>query len=67
MRIVQLANAYSPTSGGLRTVVDALGRGYVAAGHDRVLVIPGKRHTREEGSQGSSSRSPASRSAADTG
>ncbi|NUR57110.1 MAG: glycosyltransferase [Catenulispora sp.] len=52
MRIVQLANAYSPTSGGLRTVVDALGRGYVAAGHERVLVIPGKRHSREQSASG---------------
>jgi alpha-1,6-mannosyltransferase len=43
MRIVQLANMYSPTSGGLRTVVDALGRGYRAAGHDRILVVPGAR------------------------
>ncbi|MFL6116284.1 MAG: glycosyltransferase [Catenulispora sp.] len=46
MRIVQLANAYSPTSGGLRTVVDALGRGYAAAGHERILVIPGRRYSR---------------------
>ncbi|MBS2537720.1 glycosyltransferase [Catenulispora sp. NF23] len=52
MRIVQLANAYSPTSGGLRTVVDTLGRGYVAAGHERVLVIPGQRHSREQGDEG---------------
>ncbi|NUR26555.1 MAG: glycosyltransferase [Catenulispora sp.] len=52
MRIVQLANAYSPTSGGLRTVVDALGRGYAAAGHERVLVIPGRRHTRTETESG---------------
>ncbi|MFL6124121.1 glycosyltransferase [Actinophytocola sp.] len=46
MKIVQLANFYSPTSGGLRTVVDTLGRGYVAAGHERVLVVPGPRRTR---------------------
>ena len=52
MRIVQLANAYNPTSGGLRTVVDELGRGYVAAGHERVLVIPGQRHSREESESG---------------
>ena len=49
MRIVQLANAYSPTSGGLRTAVDRLGHGYAAAGHERVLVVPGRewavRHT----------------------
>lgn len=43
MRIVQLANFYGPVSGGLRTAVDALGRGYHAAGHERVLVVPGKR------------------------
>jgi alpha-1,6-mannosyltransferase len=46
MKIVQLANFYSPISGGLRTVVDTLGRGYVEAGYERVLVIPGKRRTR---------------------
>ncbi|RDI65212.1 glycosyltransferase [Nocardia pseudobrasiliensis] len=41
MRIVQLANFYTPASGGLRTCVDETGRGYLAAGHDRVLVVPG--------------------------
>ncbi len=41
MRIAQLANFYSPASGGLRTAVDALGRGYVAAGHERALLVPG--------------------------
>ncbi|MFI9505445.1 glycosyltransferase [Nocardia sp. NPDC052566] len=41
MRIVQLANFYTPASGGLRTCVDEIGRGYTAAGHDRVLVVPG--------------------------
>jgi alpha-1,6-mannosyltransferase len=43
MRIVQLANFYTPTSGGLRTAVDTIGRGYLAAGHDRVLIVPGRR------------------------
>ena len=46
MRIVQLANFYSPISGGLRTVVDTLGRGYAALGHERVLVVPGDRAAR---------------------
>lgn len=41
MRIVQLANFYTPASGGLRTCVDEIGRGYTAAGHERVLVVPG--------------------------
>jgi alpha-1,6-mannosyltransferase len=52
VRIVQLANLYSPVSGGLRTAVDALGRGYVAAGHERVLVVPGRSFTRREGAAG---------------
>lgn len=43
MRIVQLANFYTPTSGGLRTAVDTIGLGYLTAGHDRVLVVPGRR------------------------
>ncbi len=42
MRIVQIANFYTPTSGGLRTCVDEIGRGYVAAGHERILVVPGR-------------------------
>jgi alpha-1,6-mannosyltransferase len=42
-RIAQVANFYGPQSGGLRTTVDMLGRGYVAAGFDRLLVVPGER------------------------
>jgi alpha-1,6-mannosyltransferase len=42
MRIVQIANFYTPTSGGLRTCVEELGRGYVAGGHERILVVPGE-------------------------
>ncbi len=41
MRIVQLANLVTPDSGGLRRVIEELGAGYVAAGHDRVVVTPG--------------------------
>jgi len=41
MRIAQLANFVGPTSGGLRRAVDKLGRGYIRAGHDRLLIIPG--------------------------
>jgi alpha-1,6-mannosyltransferase len=48
MRIAQLANFYSPTSGGLRTAVDTIGCGYLAAGHDRVLIVPGPRRTEED-------------------
>lgn len=41
MRIVHLANAYTPRSGGIRTMVQALGCGYQARGHEFVLVAPG--------------------------
>jgi alpha-1,6-mannosyltransferase len=40
MRIVRLANFVAPRSGGLRTALAELGAGYLAAGHEPVLVIP---------------------------
>lgn len=48
MRILHVANAYTPRSGGIRTTVHALGAGYRAAGHEFVLVVPGPRHCDEE-------------------
>ncbi len=41
MRIAQLANFVGATSGGMRTAIEQLGRGYVDAGAERLLVIPG--------------------------
>lgn len=41
MRIAQLANFVGSTSGGMRTAIEQLGRGYVDAGAERLLVIPG--------------------------
>lgn len=41
MRIAQVANFYGPRSGGLRTALNRLGRGYRDAGHDSLLVVPG--------------------------
>ncbi|WP_402468620.1 glycosyltransferase [Isoptericola aurantiacus] len=41
MRIVQVANAYAPRSGGIRTAMHALSREYLARGHEPVLVVPG--------------------------
>jgi alpha-1,6-mannosyltransferase len=43
MRIVRLANYVAPHSGGLRTSLRELGAGYLAAGHEAVLIIPGAR------------------------
>jgi alpha-1,6-mannosyltransferase len=42
MRIVQFANFYTPTSGGLRTCVEEIGRRYRELGHERVLAVPGR-------------------------
>jgi len=41
MRIVQTANFYHPTSGGLRTAMHQLAAGYQRAGHESVLIVPG--------------------------
>ncbi|MGR8011719.1 glycosyltransferase [Streptomyces hypolithicus] len=52
LRIVRLANFVTPASGGLRTALRELGRGYRAAGHEPVLVVPGKRENDENTAQG---------------
>lgn len=41
VRIAQLANFVGATSGGMRVAIENLGRGYQAAGANRLLVIPG--------------------------
>ena len=41
MRIAQLANFIGPSSGGMKTAVQALGTGYADAGAARLLVLPG--------------------------
>jgi alpha-1,6-mannosyltransferase len=52
MRIVRLANYVAPHSGGLRTSLRELGAGYLAAGHDPVLIIPGEQDSDEQTPQG---------------
>ena len=52
MRIAQLANFVGPTSGGMKVVIDQLGAGYVAAGHERIFVRPGPRDAIMETEQG---------------
>lgn len=52
MRIVRLANFVAPRSGGLRTALRALGAGYLAAGHEPVLIVPGDRDDDEQTPQG---------------
>ncbi|MFI9602215.1 glycosyltransferase [Streptomyces sp. NPDC052043] len=52
LTLVRLANFVAPASGGLRTALRELGKGYQAAGHTPVLIIPGERHTDQETEQG---------------
>lgn len=52
LRIVRIANFVTPVSGGLRTALRHLGAGYLAAGHQPVLVVPGPRYRDEQTEQG---------------
>ncbi|WP_225821866.1 glycosyltransferase [Streptomyces naphthomycinicus] len=52
LRIVRLANFVAPASGGLRTALRELGRGFRAAGHEPVLIVPGERHSDRDTEQG---------------
>ncbi|MGW4888821.1 glycosyltransferase [Streptomyces murinus] len=52
LRIVRLANFVAPASGGLRTALRELGKGFLAAGHEPVLIVPGDRHTDTDTEQG---------------
>jgi alpha-1,6-mannosyltransferase len=52
VRIVQLANFYTPVSGGLRTCLEQTGAGYLSAGHERVLLVPGPADRDEQTSAG---------------
>ena len=52
LTIVRLANFVAPASGGLRTALRELGKGYQQAGHRTVLVVPGEHAGDEESEQG---------------
>ncbi|MEV6598246.1 glycosyltransferase [Actinoplanes sp. NPDC051346] len=52
LRIVRLANFVSPRSGGLRTALRHLGEGYRQAGHEPILIVPGRGHSDEMTDQG---------------
>lgn len=52
LRIVRLANFVAPASGGLRTALRELGKGYRSAGHDPVLIVPGEHADDRETEQG---------------
>ncbi|WP_231123526.1 glycosyltransferase [Nocardioides sambongensis] len=48
MRIAQLANFVGAASGGMRTALAELGRGYVDSGVERLLVVPGPTDARHD-------------------
>ncbi|SFD08327.1 glycosyltransferase [Streptomyces aidingensis] len=52
LRIVRIANFVAPASGGLRTALRELGAGYLAAGHEPVLIVPGPSHDDRRTAQG---------------
>ena len=52
LRIVRLANFVAPASGGLRTALRELGKGFKLAGHDPVLVVPGEKYSDCDTEQG---------------
>ncbi|MET0425222.1 MAG: glycosyltransferase, partial [Actinoplanes sp.] len=52
MRIVRLANFVTTHSGGLRTALRNLGEGYQRAGHEAVLIVPGRQRSDDVTSQG---------------
>ncbi len=52
LRIAQLANFVGPTSGGMKVAINHLGRGYAAAGAERVLIIPGARDQTDQSEAG---------------
>lgn len=52
LRIAQLANFVGPMSGGMKVAIEALGAGYVQAGHERILVIPGAHDSTTETENG---------------
>ncbi|GIF06748.1 glycosyltransferase [Actinoplanes siamensis] len=52
MRIVRLANFVTVHTGGLRTALRELGKGYEAAGHEAVLIIPGRTFKDQQVGQG---------------
>ena len=52
LRIVRLANYVGPRSGGMRTALRELGAGYLKAGHEPVLIMPGRRRSDEQTAQG---------------
>jgi alpha-1,6-mannosyltransferase len=48
VRIVHIANFYGPNSGGIKTTLHELGRGYLGYGHDFIYIVPGPKYLKEQ-------------------
>jgi len=48
MRIVHVANFYGPSSGGIKTTLHELGKGYLANGHEFIYIVPGPKYLKEQ-------------------
>lgn len=47
MRIVHVANFYGPNSGGIKTTLHELGKGYQEYGHEFIYIVPGVNRVEE--------------------
>ena len=47
MRIVHVANFYGPNSGGIKTTLHELGKGYQGYGHEFIYIVPGINYVEE--------------------
>jgi alpha-1,6-mannosyltransferase len=47
MKIVHVANFYGPNSGGIKTTMHELGKGYLQMGHEFIYVVPGTQNLKE--------------------
>ena len=47
MRIVHVANFYGPSSGGIKTTLHELGKGYLKHGHEFIYIVPGPKYLKE--------------------
>jgi alpha-1,6-mannosyltransferase len=48
MRIVHVANFYGPNSGGIKTTLHELGKGYLENGHEFIYIVPGPKYLKEQ-------------------
>jgi len=48
VKIVHIANFYGSTSGGIKTTIHELGRGYQRYGHEFIYVVPGPKFMQEQ-------------------